>query len=147
MKEKKWTDCPSCGSKGSMERRHNVTETYRHSGYVPITISHLDGYFCQVCGDGIFSISSERTINATLAREKALQDSRRVVAADLVDIDDVAKILSVTRQRIHQMMDEGKIQYVFVGSKRYPVRQDTAALKSLKKRIHNGAVGNVVKSR
>ncbi|MBP7583796.1 MAG: type II toxin-antitoxin system MqsA family antitoxin [Spirochaetes bacterium] len=140
MREKKWTDCPACGSKGSMERRRNVTETYRNPGYEPISIAHLDGHFCKTCGEGIYSIKSERTINSTLAREKARQDSRRVVAADLVDVDDVAKILSVSRQRIHQMMDEGKIRYVFVGNKRYPVRQDNASFRNLKKRIHHGAV-------
>jgi YgiT-type zinc finger domain-containing protein len=136
MKEKKWVDCPSCGSKGSMKYKKSITETYRNAGYEPISVEHLDGYYCAVCGDGIFTIKSNKRIMAELAEEKARQDSKRIVASDILDVDSIAKKLSVTRQRIHQMMDEGKISYVYVGKYRFPVRGNEKSLKLLKKRIH-----------
>jgi YgiT-type zinc finger domain-containing protein len=136
MKEKKWIDCPSCGSKGSMKLKNNVSETYRNPGYGPITVKQLDGYFCAVCGEGIYTIKSNKKIVSTLADEKARQDSKRIVASEILDVESVAKTLAVTRQRIHQMMDEGKISYVYVGKYRFPVRRNEQSLKLLKKRIH-----------
>lgn len=119
----------------SMEYKKNISETYKTPGYEPINVNDLDGYICNACGDGIYSIKSEKKINSSLASETARQNSSRIVAADLVEVDDVAKILSVSRQRIHQMMDEGKISYVYVGKKRFPVRQDNDLLKKMKSRI------------
>lgn len=136
MKEKKWVDCPSCGSKGTMKYKKGMSETYRNPGYEPITVTHLDGYFCSACGEGIYSIKSNKNITSKLTDEKARQDSKRIVASDLIDVDSVAKKLSVTRQRVHQMMDEGKISYVYVGKHRFPVRDNESSYKKLKKRIH-----------
>jgi hypothetical protein len=120
MKEKKWIDCPSCGSKGSMISKKGIYETYTLKNYSPIKIGPLEGDFCSVCNKGFFTIKSEKIINSKLAEEKARQDSERTVASQLLDIDTIAKKLKVTRQRIHQMMNEGKLQYVYVGNLRFP---------------------------
>lgn len=135
MKEKKWIDCPSCGSKGTMKYRKNISEKYHHNNYKPITIDHLDGQFCTVCNEGFFSIKAMKRINSILAEEKAKQDSSRVVASDLLEIDNVTKILNVTRQRVNQMMNEGKLHYVYVGNTRYPTKNNK--FDALKKRIHS----------
>jgi YgiT-type zinc finger domain-containing protein len=122
VKIKKWKDCPSCGAKNSMKNKTNISETYTSSGYKPITIHSLDGYFCSVCSEGFFSLKSEKIINSRLADEKAKQDSDKIVASELIEIDAVAKKLSVSRQRIHQMMNEGKIKYVYVGKLKFPLK-------------------------
>ncbi len=70
MKEKRWIDCPLCGSKGTMEYKKNISEKYCHNDCKPITIDHLDGQFCTVCKDGFFSIKSMKKINSTLADGK-----------------------------------------------------------------------------
>ena len=134
MKEKKWVDCPSCGSKGTMKRREGVAKTFRHADYAPIRIRGLDGYFCASCGDGIYSPRSTARINSVLAEEMAKRDSSRVPASDLLEVDQVVRRLAVSRQRVHKMMDEGKLHYVYVGALRFPtVRNDFSLLK---KRIH-----------
>jgi YgiT-type zinc finger domain-containing protein len=146
MKEKKWIDCPSCGSKGTMKYYKNKSEKYTALGYKPIVITGLDGYFCSSCDEGVFTIKSAKRINAMMAEEKARQDSSRIVATEIVDVETVAKKLEITRQRVHQMMIEGKLSYVFVGRKRYPIKKNEPFIKGLKKRIraeslkkgHNG---------
>lgn len=135
MKEKKWVDCPVCGARGAMKYKKNVSETYRHKNYKPITVNNLDGQFCDKCNDGFFSIRSMRRIDSILAEEKARQDSSRVCASDLLEIDTVKQMLNVTRQRVHQMMSEGKLHYVFVGGSRYPTKKNEFDI--LKKRIHS----------
>lgn len=135
MKQKKWIDCPSCGARGSMKYRKNLSETYRNPDYELITVNYLDGYFCDVCNEGIFTIKSNRKIVASIADEKARQDSKRVVASSILDVDTVAKTLSVSRQRVHQMMTEGKLSYVYVGKNRFPVKTADRSFKLLKKKM------------
>jgi YgiT-type zinc finger domain-containing protein len=134
MKIKKWKDCPSCGSKNSMNHKKNISETYIISGYEPITIGSLDGYFCSECSEGFYSIRSEKIINSKLAEEKAKKDSDKIVASELMEIDTIAKILSVSRQRIHQMMNEGKIRYVYVGKLKFPLKSGLHTAKLAVKR-------------
>jgi YgiT-type zinc finger domain-containing protein len=136
MREKKWVDCPSCGTKGSMKFKKNISQTYRNPGYEPITVTHLDGYFCAVCDEGLFTIKSSKKIMSQLADEKARQDSKRIVASSILDVDSVAKTLSVSRQRVHQMMDEGKLSYVYVGKNRFPLKSDDSSFRLLKRRAH-----------
>jgi YgiT-type zinc finger domain-containing protein len=142
MKEKKWIDCPSCGSKGSMKTKKNLCETYSIKGYAPITIDHLDGQFCTVCGEGFYSIASEKLIKATVADEKAKQDSGRTVASELIEVDTMAHLLSISRQRVHQMMDEGKIQYVYVGKLRFPVKNAASRIKVMHRKDKKKTVKN-----
>ena len=135
MKEKKWKDCPMCGSKGSMKHKTGLTETYKLKGYAPIEIGLLDGYFCDVCSEGFYSIKSEKLINSGLADKKAQQDSQRIFASELLEVDATSKILSVSRQRIHQMMKEGKIEYVYLGRLRFPLKRSIQQAKVAIKRI------------
>lgn len=124
MRQKKWKDCPSCGSMGSMKLKKGVKETFKNKEYKAITITGLEGYFCDQCKDGIYTIKSQSKISSVLAEEMAKQDSARIVASKLITIDEAAKKLKKSRQRIHQMMDEGKLHYVFVGNLRFPIKDD-----------------------
>ncbi len=135
MRERKWKDCPSCNSIGTMKLKKNAKETFNIKKYQPITISDLEGYFCSNCGKGIYTIKSKKKIKTLLALEKAKQDSLRVVAADLMDIGHISKKLGVSIQRVYQMMNEGKIEYVFVGKNRFPIKMDDASLNELKKKV------------
>lgn len=135
MREKKWKDCPSCNSQGTMKLKKNAKETFNIKKYQPITISDIEGYFCSNCGKGIYTIKAKKKIKSLLALEKAKQDSQRVVAADLMDIGYISKKLGVSIQRVYQMMNEGKIDYVFVGKNRFPIKIDDATLNELKKKV------------
>ena len=60
MKDKKWVDCPSCGSTNSMVFKSKVTENYNLKDYGLVKIADLEGYFCKVCKDFLllrFSLS------------------------------------------------------------------------------------------
>ena len=129
MKEKKWVDCPSCGSKDSMALKTNITENYHVKDYGNLKITGLDGYFCKVCKDGIYSIKSQNLIHALVAEFKARKDANSVVAAELVSVDQMAKRLKITRQSIHKMMNKGKIKYVFVGDIRLHLKNQEAVNK------------------
>lgn len=129
MKEKKWVDCPSCGSKNSMVLKSNLTENYHVKDYGSVKITGLAGHFCKVCKDGFYNIKSQNHINSTVAAFKARQDSNSVVAAELVSVDEMAKRLKRTRQSIHKMMNNGKIKYVFVGDIRLPLKKQELAIK------------------
>ncbi len=135
MRERKWKDCPSCNSIGTMKLKKNAKETFNIKKYQPITISDIEGYFCSNCGKGIYTIRAKKKIKSLLALEKAKQDSLRVVAADLMDIGYISKKLGVSIQRVYQMMNEGKIDYVFVGKNRFPIKIDDATLNELKKKV------------
>ncbi len=134
MKEKIWVDCPACGSSGTMVYKKNISETFRHTDYKPVTISGLDGYFCSVCGDGIYSSKSRNRIDCLLADEKARQDSTRTLASELTMVDTIAKKLSVSRQRVHQMMDEGKLSYVYIENMRIPRKLSKTVINTYRKK-------------
>lgn len=127
MREKKWTDCPACGARGSMRQRAGQSERIQPAGYPPLDISELDGQFCSACGDGFWSMRSERRITRLLAAHKAEFDAGRVVAAELASVREGAEALGVTVQAIHRMMDEGRLRYVLAGGTRLPIRKDLEA--------------------
>ena len=56
MKDKKWTDCPSCGAKGSMTLKKGIKEIYQVKNYGTVVISDLSGYECSKCKERIFLI-------------------------------------------------------------------------------------------
>lgn len=124
MREKKWIDCPSCGASKSMCARVNRNERFNLSGYPPLDISGLEGQFCNVCGDGFWSLKSERLIARRLAAHRAEQDGMRVVAAELASVKEAATALGITVQGVHKMMEEGRLRYVVAGGSRLPIRKD-----------------------
>lgn len=124
MREKKWIDCPVCGAKRSMRAQKNVSERYNLKGYPPLDIHGLDGQFCDECGDGFWSLKSERLISRLLGEHMARHDATRVVAAELASVQEAAKALQVTVQGVHKMMDEGRLRYVAAGGFRLPIRKD-----------------------
>ncbi|EKO51669.1 hypothetical protein LEP1GSC132_0304 [Leptospira kirschneri str. 200803703] len=129
MKDKKWIDCPSCGAEESMVFKSDVTENYSIKDYGSIKITRLDGYFCKVCKDGIFTRRSQNHINSVIAEFKAKKDAEVTVAADLISVDQMAKRLKLSRQSIHKMMNDGKIRYVFVGDIRLPLKKQSLVHK------------------
>ena len=123
MREKKWVDCPVCGAKGSMRRAKGLKERFNLPGYEPIEVKGLDGSFCQECGDGFWSLKSKAVIAKQLAENMAQQDSKRIVASEMVSVKEAAKVMHVTPQGIHKMMNEGRIRYVYAAGLRFPIRK------------------------
>ena len=126
MREKKWIDCPACGAKGSMHKKKNQEERFNPSGYPPVDISGLEGQFCESCGEGFWSLKSERRIARLLAEHMADYDATRVVAAELASVQEAAKAMHVTVQGIHKMMKDGRLRYVIAGGSRLPIRKHLA---------------------
>lgn len=124
MRQKKWVNCPACGAKASMEYRKAVAERFAPFGYAPIAVKGLDGYFCSRCGDGFWSLRSERRIAATLGEEMARQDTKRVVASKIASVREAAKAMNLTPQAVHKMMRQGRLRYVFAGDLRLPIRSE-----------------------
>jgi YgiT-type zinc finger domain-containing protein len=124
MKNKKWTDCPSCGAKGSMKLKKGIKEIYQVKNYGTIPISDLSGYECSKCNERIYLIKSSNKINSAITDLKAKKDSDIIVASQLVLVEEFMKKLGKSRQRIHQMMEEGKIQYVYIGNLKFPLRSE-----------------------
>ncbi|MBI1318309.1 MAG: YgiT-type zinc finger protein [Candidatus Hydrogenedens sp.] len=126
MREKKWKDCPVCGAKNTMQTRKNVSERFHPPGYPPLDIAELEGQFCSACGEGFWSLASERRIARLLAEHCATHDATRIVAAELASVQEAAKAMRVTVQGIHKMMNEGRLRYVVAGDTRLPIRKDVA---------------------
>jgi YgiT-type zinc finger domain-containing protein len=124
MREKKWIDCPACGAKKSMRKKKSQEERFNPSGYPPLDVSGLDGQFCESCGEGFWSLESERLIARLLAEHMAQHDATRVVAAELASVQEAAKAMHVTVQGVHKMMREGRLRYVVAGGSRLPIRRD-----------------------
>lgn len=124
MREKQWIDCPVCGARKSMRTRKDQEERFNPSGYPPLDISGLEGRFCEVCGEGFWSLKSERRIARLLAEHMADHDAQRVVAAELTSVKEAATVMDVTAQAIHKMMKEGRLKYVVAGGARLPLRRD-----------------------
>jgi len=136
MKEKTWKDCPSCGAKNKMKGRRNLTETFEVKDYSPIDVKGLSGQFCTSCADGFYSIASERKIKAEIGKGKARQDSERVVASQLIEPVELSAMLNVSRSRATQMLDEGKVRYVFTAkNKRMVIVPSKEEIKQLKKKV------------
>jgi len=124
MREKKWTDCPACGFKKSMRVVKGREERFNPPGYPPLDITGLAGQFCESCGEGFWSLESERRIARLLGEHMAEHDATRVVAAELASVQEAAKVMHVTVQGIHKMMNEGRLRYVVAGGSRLPIRKD-----------------------
>jgi len=122
MKPENVKDCPVCGAKDSMKVRINFTDTVTPEGYTSIKTGPLNGRFCKKCGEGFLNRDSEKLFDKQIAEGKARQDSNRLVISQITDVDSVVKIIKVSRQRIHKMMEEGKLPFVFIGERRYPVK-------------------------
>ena len=126
MRTKKWVDCPVCGAKKTMRVRKNLSERYIPKGYPPVDIDELDGQFCESCGEGFWSLKSERRIASLLAEHMAGHDATRVVAAELTSVKEAAEALDITVQGVHKMMDTGRLRYVIAGGLRLPLRKSVA---------------------
>lgn len=134
MREKKWIDCPACGAKKSMHAKKDQKERFNPRGYPPLDLSGLGGQFCEVCGDGFWSMRSECLIARRLGEHMARCDAERVVAAELASVKEAAAELYVTAQAVHKMMIEGRLRYVVVGGMRLPIREDLAEKAKAKRR-------------
>lgn len=134
MREKKWIDCPACGLKKCMHAKKNLDERLNPKGYPPLDISGLEGQFCSSCGEGFWSLKSERQITRCLAEHMARHDAKRIVAEELASVQEAAQVMNVTVQGIHKMMKEGRLRYVLAGGTRLPIRKDL--MEKARKRLH-----------
>jgi galactose-1-phosphate uridylyltransferase len=135
MREKKLKDCPLCGATNSMKLKNNIFMKLKTNDYDEIEVGPLSGQFCEECGDGFYDAKSNRLRAKQISEGQAKQDSHRLKISDITDIEHITKITKLSKQRICQMMDEGKIPYVIIGShSRFPVMRDTNFYLSLIKR-------------
>ena len=124
MRERKWTDCPVCGAKGTMQRKTDVRETVTpHGGYPPVTVEGLDGHYCTECGEGFLTSRAQRKRARILAEHMALHDSQRTPVSEVATVDEARRVLDVTRQAVNNMMREGRLRYVYLSGKRLPLRK------------------------
>lgn len=122
MKEKKWVDCPCCGAKDSMKFK-KFYDTVQPKNYPKIEIGPLEGYFCALCDDGFLTFASEKLFDSQTKEAMARYDAKRTPASKLLPVPDVVEILKKSRQWIHKLMDMGKLEYVYVGSMRFPKKE------------------------
>ena len=139
MKTKDEMNCPVCGAKNSVKKRNHFKDIVTPDGYSSIEVGPLNGLFCNVCGEGFLDKESEKVFDKQVAEGKARQDSKRLVAADIIDVEFAVKHIKVSRRRIHKMMEEGKLPYVFIGDRRYPIK-NISIFNALSKtiRTHSG---------
>lgn len=123
MKQKEWTDCPSCGAVGSMRLKRGRHKSFEDKKSPPIKIGPLSEYVCRECSDGVYTISSNNLIEAKLAEHRARHDAATTVIADVIQVAEASKMLKMTRQGVIQLMKRGKLPYVFFGKTRVPKRQ------------------------
>jgi YgiT-type zinc finger domain-containing protein len=106
-----------------MHQRAGIKDVFEPAGYASIEVKGLDGQFCGLCGEGFWSLKSERKIAKELSEHMAKQDSTRIVAADIASVQEAAKAMKVTQQGVHKMMREGRLRYVFAAGHRLPIRK------------------------
>ena len=123
MREKEWVDCPVCGSEGTMELKNNIVKMITPKGYEAVKVGPLSGYFCKKCGEGFYTRESIKKREQQLADGIAKQSSTKITVDKLGDVTLICKKLKVSRQRVHKMMDEGKIPYVYVRETKWPIEQ------------------------
>lgn len=134
MREKIWKHCPACGAKDSMKLKENQSQTFKGQTGKSIKVDGLSLYVCTKCGDSIATKSSDKKINASITELRARELSETIVAAEISSVDEVVKAAGITRQAVHQMMNDGRIQYVFIGELRFPLKQEVKRIKLVKKK-------------
>lgn len=122
MKQKKWTDCPSCGAKGSMNFKKYRNKLFVSKKYPSIKIGPVSEYVCKKCGDGLYTIKSSNLIEAKLAEHRAYHEAKTTMVAEVIHVADASKVLRMSRQGVIQLMKRGKLPYVFLGKSRLPKR-------------------------
>lgn len=118
-----------------MRKKQDIAERFHPAGYPPLDLSDLDGQFCESCGEGFWSLKSERRIARELGEHMAKHDADRIVAAELTSVKEAARMMHVTPQGVHKMMDEGRLRYVVAGDIRLPIRKDLAQQVKAKSRM------------
>lgn len=139
MKSDNFKNCPVCGAENSVKERLNFKDIITPEGYTAIEIGPLNGHFCNKCGEGFLDKESEKLFDKQIAEGKARQDSERLVISEITDVDFVVKRIKVSRQRIHKMMEEGKLPYVFIGDRRYPIK-NPEIFETLSKNVRTHAL-------
>ncbi|TGM87894.1 type II toxin-antitoxin system MqsA family antitoxin [Leptospira licerasiae] len=135
MKEKVWKDCPSCGSRDSMQYKKKQKFTAKvHGSDETVNVTDLDGYFCSVCGEGIYTRQSQAKINEEVARVKAIIASKEVTVSEVIKVEELTGLLKTTRQNIHSMMKTGKLPYVIVSGEMKPYRATLTKARELVKK-------------
>ncbi|TGM22019.1 hypothetical protein [Leptospira meyeri] len=128
-KDKKWVDCPVCGSAGSMVLETNRTFESNIKDLGKLKVTGLSGYFCKVCKDGFFNRSSMNKIEEAHMRLKAESESQVVRVSEIVRVSEVTKVLHKTRQEVYRMMKTGKLPYVLVAGEIHPYQRTLEVAK------------------
>ena len=116
-----------------MVLQKGLERRFRPKGYAPVDVDDLDGQFCEVCGDGFWSLKSERKISRLVAEHTAKEDAGRLVANELASVPEAARTLNITRQAVHKMMNEGRLRYVQTAGFRLPIREAVESARHLAK--------------
>ena len=136
-KDRVWKNCPSCGTENSMVYKSNVTETYtsKRGEFEPFQVTGLDGYFCKVCDDGIFTIKSSNKIEAAMTHHFAPMNAKKTLFCDLTTVEEMAEVLGISRQRISYMLKNGMISYAILDNGfKLPLRSEIGRIKEERER-------------
>ena len=63
----------------------------------------------------------------------------------LISVKDACGLLGVSKQRVHQMMDEGQVKYAFVGEVRYPIRAHLEKMVKFDRKLTTRKSASVVR--
>jgi YgiT-type zinc finger domain-containing protein len=127
--------CPVCNSK-NMHLKENYSLDVKPKGYKSITVDNLTSFVCNDCGESFFNTKSKHLFYSKIAEGKALQDSVKYKTNEFITVKRVSTMLRTTRQRVHQMLDEGKLPYVFVDDEKIIV-YDQDIIDKLKDSVAN----------
>ena len=119
-----------------MQFKKDLVQTINLKDYPPLVIKNIQGYLCGVCKEGLINISECRHMDHLVGEHKAKTDSQRIVAAELADMAEARELIGVSRQRLHQMMHEGKIPYVYINHSRIPIRKGLKKFRSSRNQKH-----------
>lgn len=122
-KDKKWVDCPICGTDGSMNFQKGKTFEVKKTLIGKVKIENLSGYFCKECKDGFYDSKSQKIINAKLAEIKAIEASKVVTVSEVATLESLANELKTSKQFAHRIMKEGKLPYVIFAGQIHPYQK------------------------
>lgn len=130
-RDKVWIDCPVCGEEKSMEFRKNQVFNASNEEYGKIKVEGLSGYFCKVCSEGFFDISSRNEIKLAISEAKAKALSEIVKVAEVETIERLAKALHTSKTYAIQAMREGKVSSVYITGEMRPFRKSIEEAKKM----------------
>ena len=115
-----------------MVYKSNVSHTYtsKRGSFEPFEVTGLDGYFCNICGDGIHTTKSSNKINAAMVHSLAPVRAKDTLFCNLTTPEEMAKALGISSPRISFMIEKGMISYAMLDSGfKLPLRSEINRIK------------------